>query len=76
MRLRNQSGQIIVEYLLLMMIAVVAASIIVSQFVGRRDDVSSSGVLIRSWHKILNTLGNDLPDCSKQKNFNKPECPP
>jgi uncharacterized protein (UPF0333 family) len=73
--IRNQSGQILVEYILLLLIAVSVAMIMTTQLVGRRSDVDSSGILIKSWHKIITAIGNDLPDCPNQTDFSTPNCP-
>ncbi len=73
--LYNQSGQILVEYILLLLIAVSCAMILTTSLVGRRSDVNDSGVLIKSWHKIITAIGNDLPDCPNQTNFESPNCP-
>lgn len=73
--LNNQSGQILVEYILLLLIAVSSAMILTKGLVGRRSDDGSGGILITSWHKIITTIGNDLPDCPGQTNFSSPNCP-
>jgi hypothetical protein len=73
--LRNQSGQILVEYILLLLIAVSCAMILTTSLVGRRTDVENSGILIKSWHKIITVIGNDLPDCSLQTDFSSANCP-
>lgn len=72
--IHNKSGQILVEYILLLLIAVSCAMILTKQLVGRRTDAENSGILIKSWHKIITSIGNDLPDCPGQKNFNSPNC--
>lgn len=72
--LRNNKGQILIEYILLLLITVSAAVILTKGLVGRRDSVENSGVLIKSWHKIITAIGNDLPDCSDQKDFKSPNC--
>ncbi len=72
--LRNQSGQILVEYILLLLIAVSTAVILTTALVGRRSSVEESGVLIKSWHRIIQVIGNDLPDCPNQTDFNSPNC--
>lgn len=73
--LKNQSGQILVEYILLLLIAVSCAMILTTSLVGRRSDVADSGILIKSWHKIITAIGNDLPDCPNQSNFESANCP-
>ncbi len=74
-RLQNQSGQILVEYILLLLIAVSSAMILTTALVGRRSSLDESGILIKSWHKIITAIGNDLPDCPNQTNFSSPNCP-
>ena len=73
--LNNQSGQILVEYILLLLIAVSCAMILTTSLVGRRSDISDSGILIKSWHKIITAIGNDLPDCPNQTDFESANCP-
>ena len=74
-RLNNQSGQILVEYILLLLIAVSCATILTTTLVGRRGSEDEAGVLIRSWNNIIKAIGNDLPDCSYQTDFTQPNCP-
>lgn len=71
----SHSGQIIVEYMLLLLIAVVLATILVSKLVGKRGDRDNAGALIKSWDGIIQSIGNDLPDCPTQSDFKKPNCP-
>ena len=56
----NQKGQIVVEYVLLLVIAVGLAALLMSQLVDRDPD--SPGVLVARWHQILQAVGNDIPD--------------
>lgn len=56
----NQRGQIVVEYVLLMVIAVGLAALLISQLVDR--DPESPGVLVAKWHSILQAVGDDIPD--------------
>ena len=73
--LRNRSGQILVEYILLLLIAVSCATILTTALVGRRGSEDESGILIKNWNKIIRIIGNDLPDCSLQTNFETANCP-
>ncbi len=75
MKLRSNKGQILVEYILLMVIAVSCATLLTKKLVGRGDD-SSRGIVIKQWDRIINAIGNDLPDCTKQTSYNSPNCPP
>lgn len=68
----NQKGQVLVEYMLLLLISVSLATLLVTKLISRKD--GSEGIIINSWNKMLKTLGNDLPDCSKQTNFNSAKC--
>ena len=73
--LKNKSGQILVEYMLLMVIAVGCATLLVKGLIGRGDE-GSRGAIIQQWDRILHIIGNDLPDCAKQTDFNTANCPP
>ena len=75
MNLRSNRGQILVEYLLLMIIAVSCATLLTKTLVGRGDD-AGRGIVIKAWDKIINAIGNDLPDCPNQTDFSKPTCTP
>jgi hypothetical protein len=69
----NNKGQVLVEYMLLLLISVSFATLLVSKLISRKDG-DGQGIIIQSWSKMLQTLGNDLPDCSKQKEFNSAKC--
>lgn len=57
---RGQSGQIVVEYVLLLVIGVGVATLITSRMVSRNPN--SPGFLIVKWTQILQAIGNDTPD--------------
>jgi len=69
----NNKGQILVEYLLLMVIAVACATLLTKSLIGRGD--SSTGMIIKAWNGILKNISNDLPDCENQTDFSTPNCP-
>ncbi|MCB9025517.1 MAG: hypothetical protein H6625_04300 [Bdellovibrionaceae bacterium] len=54
---RQISGQIVVEYILLLIIAVGLALILTRALVSRSPD--SPGLLISKWYKIINFIGSD-----------------
>lgn len=59
--MRSQKGQIIVEYVLLLSIAVTIAMIIVSQLIKRDStDPANSGALIHKWQQMQETIGKDV----------------
>ncbi|MBS1972443.1 MAG: hypothetical protein JSU04_19210 [Bdellovibrionales bacterium] len=60
--LTNRRGQVVVEYVLLLVIAVAVAALITKELV--RRDPDSPGVLIKKWDDILKEIGSDLPDKS------------
>lgn len=57
---RGQSGQIVVEYILLLVVGVGIATIITSQMVSRNPN--SPGFLIVKWLDIIKTVGADTSD--------------
>lgn len=58
--MKSQSGQIVVEYVLLLSIAVTIAMIIVSQFIKRdTSDPANSGALIYKWNQMQEAIGKD-----------------
>lgn len=57
---RQEKGQLILEYVLLLFTVVVIATTLSRGLVGRRD--GSSGVVINKWGQILEMVGQDLGD--------------
>lgn len=70
---KNNKGQILVEYLLLMVIAIACATILTKKLISRG---SNPGYIIQMWNKVIVIIGNDLPDCANQTDFSKANCPP
>lgn len=58
--LRNHRGQLIIEYILLLVISVTLALMITKALVNRNAD--NPGVLIARWHRMLNMIGLDYAD--------------
>ena len=58
--LKNSRGQVVVEYVLLLVIAVAIATLITRELVKR--DAENPGILVKKWDDILKTIGEDLPD--------------
>ncbi len=58
MTLNKQSGQIIVEYVLLLVVIVGIAALIVKGVASRNQD--EPGFLIQAWDNLIQTIGNDL----------------
>ena len=57
---KSQSGQIVVEYVLLLMVGVMIATFITSLLVSRSDD--NPGVLTTKWRQIIQTIAEDTVD--------------
>lgn len=57
---RNQRGQIVIEYMLLLVIAVAIAAIMVRGLANRSE--GSEGIVVKRWKQIQQEIGNDLPD--------------
>ena len=72
-KLKNNSGQILVEYLLLMVIAVGLATLLTKSLIGRGD--SNQGMVIKAWNSVLKNISNDLPSCENQTDLSTPNCP-
>lgn len=58
MKSKSESGQIIIEYILLMVVVVGIAAIIVRGVVHR--DKSDPGFLIQAWNELVQTIGQDV----------------
>lgn len=72
--MRNIRGQVIVEYLLIMVLMVAIAATLTKKLVGRGDD-DNQGLIVKSWSRMIKAIGNDLPDCPKQQDLGTPNCP-
>ena len=59
-----QKGQILVEYILLLIVAVAVASLMISAMVSRNPE--DPGFLISKWDKILRFIGADAADDVKR----------
>lgn len=70
--LKNRKGQVVVEYVLILFVAVSCAAFLTEALIDR--DPTEPGKIISAWNKILSVIGNDLPDCSGQDSFNRAEC--
>ena len=57
---RHQKGQIVFEYVLLLVIAVGAATALSKLLVSRNAE--SGGVLTSAWSRTINTIGSDKID--------------
>lgn len=59
---RNNRGQLIVEYVLLLAIAAVVSGIVVNRIASRDPD--SQGAIVTGWVKVIQSIGSDpVDDC-------------
>lgn len=63
MRFSKQSGQAVVEYVLLMIVTASMAALLVKGLVSRNPD--NPGILVSRWCLLLESIGNDLPEDAK-----------
>lgn len=68
---KNNKGQLIIEYVLLLAMAAVVSGIVVSQLGSR--DADDPGAIIKGWSKVIQSIGTDpgdeclRPSCPRQK---------
>ena len=62
----GSKGQIVVEYVLLLVIGVSIAILITTTMVSRNPD--SPGFLVRKWFQIITLIGEDTPDDLRPQN--------
>jgi hypothetical protein len=63
-RRRRQSGQIVVEYVLLLIVAVGLAALITKTLVG--SDPSNPGFVMSAWNALITQIGADHADSAGQ----------
>jgi hypothetical protein len=57
---QGQSGQIVVEYILLLCVAVAVAALITKTMVS--TDKDNPGFVLSAWKNIVHTIGSDMAD--------------
>jgi hypothetical protein len=57
---QSERGQIIVEYVLILMVVVAIAAILTKSMIGR--DEADPGFVIKAWDQILRDIGSDHAD--------------
>ena len=56
----RQAGQVVIEYVLLMVILASLGAVIMRSFVSR--DSSDPGILVAKWNNLLKTVAQDNPE--------------
>lgn len=62
---QRQGGQIIIEYVLLLAIAVAIALLITRTMIGRQE--GNEGFVIQAWQKLIEQIGKDAADDAPPK---------
>ncbi len=68
--MKRNAGQVIIEYILLLVVAATIAAIIVKGLASR--DENSPGMVVKKWIEIQTEIGNDLPDQCTGNDCNTP----
>ena len=55
----KQRGQIVIEYVLILIVVVSMAVIVVDGFVKRSNNPDDQGFIIRAWSQLLFVIGSD-----------------
>lgn len=58
-QLKNQRGQVIVEYVLLLIILITIAFVIVGGLIGNGGE---PGTVVKTWRGVLKTIAEDNPE--------------
>ena len=58
----RQSGQVIIEYVLLLLIGLTVGNILIKSLTASSDDPDKQGMLIKRWIRIWDGVGKDYPD--------------
>lgn len=57
---RKNSGQVVIEYVLLLVVVSSLGAIIIRDLVSRNQD--EPGLLVAKWHSIIKTIADDIPE--------------
>ncbi len=58
--IKKNSGQVVIEYVLLLVIVTSLGAIIIRDLVSRNPD--EPGLLVAKWHSIIKTIAEDNPE--------------
>ena len=59
-RVKNRSGQVVIEYILLLVLVTGLGAVIIKGLVSRNAD--EPGILVAKWQRILETIAQDNPE--------------
>ncbi len=58
--IKNRSGQVVIEYILLLVLVTSLGAVIIKGLVSRNID--EPGILVAKWHSIIKTIAEDNPE--------------
>lgn len=58
----SQRGQVILEYILLLIVSVSLAFLIITQLVGTSGDEGEPGIVVQTWRALTQGVADDYPD--------------
>ena len=58
----SQRGQILIEYILLLLIGITIATMLSKSLTGFSDEPDDRGIIIKRWIRSWDSSGKDLPD--------------
>lgn len=58
--IRNRTGQVVIEYMLLLVLVTSLGAVIIKGLVSRNTD--DPGILVAKWHSIIKTIADDNPE--------------
>ncbi len=61
-RVKNRSGQVVIEYILLLVLVTGLGAVIIKGLVSRNPDPAETGILVAKWQRILETIAQDNPE--------------
>lgn len=59
---KNQKGQILIEYILLLILVLGVAKILMDGLIKRDQDPDAQGIVIKAWVKASQTIAQDAAD--------------
>ena len=59
---QKNAGQVVIEYVLLLVVVSSLGAIIIRDLVSRKATPEESGILVAKWHSILRVIAEDNPE--------------
>lgn len=59
---QKNAGQVVLEYILLLVVVSSLGAIIIRDLVSRKATPEESGILVAKWHSLLRVIAEDNPE--------------